>query len=180
MLIKRKVLEGIASGDVTLAFRRWKRATVKPGGTLMTAVGVLAVESVETVTLKSITLSEAKRAGFASRSALIDELKGREGKVHKIGLTLAHEDPRIALRKEKISPGEAAKLVARIAWARRYLELIRDRPGVRAIELASQLGIEKKPFKQRVRKLKTLGLTESLKVGYRLSPRGSSLLDLTS
>jgi hypothetical protein len=32
-------------------------------------------------------------------------------------------------------------------------------------------------FKRDVRKLKELGLTESLEVGYRLSPRGAALLD---
>jgi len=32
------------------------------------------------------------------------------------------------------------------------------------------------PFKANVRKLKALGLTESLEVGYRLSPRGEALL----
>ena len=31
-------------------------------------------------------------------------------------------------------------------------------------------------FKMNVRKLKGLGLTESLKVGYRLSPRGEAFL----
>ena len=30
------------------------------------------------------------------------------------------------------------------------------------------------PFKRNVRKLKELGLTESLEVGYRLSPRGEA------
>jgi len=35
-------------------------------------------------------------------------------------------------------------------------------------------------FKRRVRQLKELGLTESLEVGYRLSPRGRAVLkDLT-
>ena len=33
------------------------------------------------------------------------------------------------------------------------------------------------PFKVDVRKLKALGLTESLEVGYRLSPRGRAFLD---
>ena len=33
------------------------------------------------------------------------------------------------------------------------------------------------PFKLDVRKLKELGLTESLRPGYRLSPRGESVLD---
>jgi len=38
-------------------------------------------------------------------------------------------------------------------------------------------GQDKISFKLNVRKLKTLGLTESLEVGYRLSPRGIALLD---
>jgi hypothetical protein len=47
---------------------------------------------------------------------------------------------------------------------------------VRAPDLAAQLGREKRPFKADVRKLKELGLTESLDVGYRLSPRGKAFL----
>jgi hypothetical protein len=36
--------------------------------------------------------------------------------------------------------------------------------------------MERLPFKANVRKLKALGLTESLDIGYRLSPRGEALL----
>jgi hypothetical protein len=36
--------------------------------------------------------------------------------------------------------------------------------------------LELQPFKLNVRKLKALGLTESLEVGYRLSPRGAAFL----
>jgi hypothetical protein len=43
-------------------------------------------------------------------------------------------------------------------------------------ELAEQVGSERAPFKRRVRQLKELGLTESLEVGYRLSPRGERYL----
>ncbi len=57
------------------------------------------------------------------------------------------------------------------------LELIRARPATRAPDLAASLGRETKAFKTDVRKLKTLGLTESLVVGYRLSPRGETFLD---
>ena len=42
------------------------------------------------------------------------------------------------------------------------LRLIADRPGVRAGDLAEQLGRERLAFKADVRKLKALGLTESL------------------
>jgi hypothetical protein len=39
------------------------------------------------------------------------------------------------------------------------------------------VGRETKPFKLDVRKLKNLGLTISLKIGYELSPRGRAFLD---
>jgi hypothetical protein len=48
---------------------------------------------------------------------------------------------------------------------------------VRAGDLADDFGAEKADFKLDVRKLKGLGLTESLKVGYRLSPRGAVVLE---
>jgi Mn-dependent DtxR family transcriptional regulator len=57
------------------------------------------------------------------------------------------------------------------------LELIDARPAVRAGDLSKTVGQERLVFKQNVRKLKTLGLTESLEVGYRLSPRGATLLE---
>jgi hypothetical protein len=48
---------------------------------------------------------------------------------------------------------------------------------VRAADLAASVGREKHPFKLDVRKLKELGLTESLEVGYRLSPRGRAVME---
>jgi hypothetical protein len=42
--------------------------------------------------------------------------------------------------------------------------------------LAEAAGQERLAFKTRVRRLKALGLTESLEVGYRLSPRGRAFL----
>jgi hypothetical protein len=48
-----------------------------------------------------------------------------------------------------------------------------------AADIAASIGREKLPFKADVRKLKELGLTESLDVGYRLSPRGRAFLAFT-
>ena len=60
-------------------------------------------------------------------------------------------------------------------WTRRVLTLIRDRPAVRAGDLYADAGYEDLlSFKRDVRRLKELGLTESLEVGYRLSPRGAA------
>ena len=47
---------------------------------------------------------------------------------------------------------------------------------VRAADLAASLGRDTAPFKLDVRKLKALGLTISLEVGYRLSARGEAVL----
>ncbi len=44
-------------------------------------------------------------------------------------------------------------------------------------DLAAKVGRETATFKTDVRKLKELGLTESLAIGYRLSPRGEVVVD---
>lgn len=184
MLLKRKVLNGIADGCITLAFRRWKRPTVKAGGTLRTVIGLLAIESVDAVDEKKITTQDAQRAGYESRRELLAELNARqEGKLYRIALHYAGDDPRHALREQDdLSDDEINTLKTKLSrmdsrgsqgpWTTTILELIAKHPGTRAAELAETMGMEVKRFKTNVRKLKELGLTESLKVGYRLSPRG--------
>jgi hypothetical protein len=101
-------------------------------------------------------------------------------------LRLTGPDARIALRDRLPDPAELAANVTRLAridaasaapWTTRYLQLIADQPGVVSHVLAPQAGAEVPPFKRRVRQLKELGLTESLEVGYRLSPRGRVVLE---
>ena len=188
MLIKRALLDAIVRGEVELAFRRWKRATVKAGGTLKTAVGVLAIDSVNRVTMSSITAADARKAGFEGRATLLAELKKRDGSIYRIALRYTGEDPRIALRERaRVSAAERAEIRDKLdrydqrsslaPWTDRVLRCLSLNPAVRAGDLASQLGYEKVWFKNNVRKLKALGLTESLEVGYRLSPRGRAFLE---
>jgi len=188
MLFKRPVLDRIAAGDVTLAFRRWRRPTVRAGGTLITPIGVLAIAAVEIVSAEGITEAEARRAGFAGRDDLLAGLGAAEGELYRITLRLQGEDPRSALRQQDdLTAEEVAALRQRLdrldraaqhgAWTRAVLRLIGERPGTRALEFAARFGRETAAFKTDVRKLKALGLTESLGVGYRLSPRGRALLD---
>ena len=61
-------------------------------------------------------------------------------------------------------------------WTRQVLRLIAGRPGVRAPDLAASVDRETLSFKLDVRKLKELGLTHSLPVGYEISPRGRAYL----
>ena len=57
--------------------------------------------------------------------------------------------------------------------------MIAAQPATRAADLAAGFGRETLPFKNDVRKLKNLGLTESLEVGYQLSPRGRAFIEGT-
>ena len=186
MLLDNPTLEGIVRGKIRVVFRTWRKPTVKTGGTLRTRGGVLAIESVEQISPRQITADDVKLAGFEDRKALLRGLEGREGDLYRIRVRLAGEDPRIALRKKVLDAEERAVVEKRLArmdaasedgpWTRKYLELIAERPAQRAPELAELMGLTTKPFKTRVRRLKELGLTESLPVGYRLSPRGESYL----
>jgi hypothetical protein len=186
MLFRQDVLPRIAEGEVTLAFRRWRRPTVKAGGTLRTRVGVLAIDSVEPVDEDRVTDADARRAGASDREGLLAGLRA-DGTLYRVEFRLAGPDPRIALRERShISPEERAEIDARLAlldaasrhgpWTATVLGLIAEQPGTRAPDLAAALGRETAPFKADVRKLKELGLTESLLVGYRLSPRGRAYL----
>jgi hypothetical protein len=187
MLFRAHTLPAIAAGDVTVAFRRWTRPTVKAGGTLVTPVGVLAIDTLVTVDLDDITDDDARRAGHESRAAVLEMLAARSGDVYRVTFHLAGEDPRIALREQDdLGPEDLAVLTKRLArldarpsgpWTERVLRLIADREAVRAGDLAAELGVERLAFKADVRKLKALGLTESLGTGYRLSPRGQAWLD---
>jgi hypothetical protein len=185
MLFNARALEGIAAGEIDLAFRRWKRPTVKAGGTLRTRAGVIAIQTVEPTSERKISPEDARRAGFDSRAELLRSLRP-QGRLYRIEFSRIGDDPRVALReRDEISESERAELDARLdrmdkargePWTRRLLALIAERPETLAADLAASLGMEKAPFKRDVRKLKELGLTESLMVGYRLSPRGKAYL----
>jgi hypothetical protein len=61
-------------------------------------------------------------------------------------------------------------------WTRKTLQLIAEQPGVVSTVLARQMQRERYEFKGLVRRLKDLGLTYALEVGYCLSPRGRAYL----
>jgi hypothetical protein len=188
MLFRQHFLNGIGNGTITLAFRRWRRPSVKSGGTLLTAVGQLHIESVREIDAAQISEADARRAGFESRAALLAELdRSKAGALYRIEFGRLEADPRVALRRKVAADAdERAAMLERLRrldarsadgpWTLRTLDLIRKRPGVRAGDLCVVIGQEMTHFKSNVRKLKGMGLTESLEIGYRLSPRGSALL----
>ena len=187
-MIRPAELIAIKSGELDLAFRRWDRPRVKVGTRMRTAVGLIEVTSVEPVFLSRLRAEDARRAGAESLTALKEALGHRPDRtVYRVGLRYAGPDPREALR-ERVPDDEekreldtwldrldAASLIG--PWTRATLGIIDRSPGVRAPDLAAELGRETADFKADVRKLKEKGLTESLAIGYRLSPRGEAVLD---
>lgn len=112
MLLRRPVLDGVRSGSITVSFRRWRRPTVRTGGTLLTPVGQPSIRSVEPVAVGDITLQDARQAGYDTREALLRELERRPaGVVYRIDFGELHPDPRVALRSQPAV--DAADAVAR-------------------------------------------------------------------
>jgi hypothetical protein len=185
-MLPRAVLDGIVGGDLDLAFRRWTRRMHVPGGTQRTSVGVIRFDEVDVVDPGAITEAEAARAGM-TLDRLLEVLDRKPGEVYRIRLSWAGEDERVTLReKAHLTPKQRDAVVEQLAgmdarskrgaWTREHLELIDARPSELAETIAASIGREKLPFKADIRRLKELGLTESLRPGYRLSPRGQAVL----
>jgi hypothetical protein len=191
MLLRQAELAAIRAGQIDLAFRRWERPRLRTGTLMRTAVGLVEVTSVEPIAIETITEDDARRAGAAGRDELISRLAAArpDQPIHRVGLRFAGADPRVALRERAdIDDEELAQITTRLArldrardepWTRALLALVERQPETKAAELAEQAGRELPAFKRDVRKLKELGLTESLERGYRISPRGRAVLEKT-
>jgi len=189
MLMQMRFREPIERGEVTLTFRRWKRPQVVAGNTYRTAAGRIVVDAVDVVDPARITNADARRAGFATRAEVVAALRGADDlptyrvRFHADG----GPDPRAELAADgALGAADVAAIDTRLdrldrasahgPWTAAVLRTIAERPAVRAPDLAASFGRETQPFKLDVRKLKNLGLTISLEVGYRLSPRGEAYL----
>ena len=190
MRFEQRLRDGIHSGAIVLAFRRWKRSQVVAGRHYRTGTDMVEVESVDVVEPSSVDAAQAREAGYASVADLLADLPGDPAlPVYRVRLRRLDEpDPRDELaRAASLSEADVAAITARLArmdrsssrgpWTGAVLALIADRPGVVSTVLAEAMGWQRQDFKLHVRRLKELGLTLSLDVGYRLSPRGESYLN---
>ncbi|SOJ53702.1 hypothetical protein MSIMFB_01201 [Mycobacterium simulans] len=190
MLLNRATAEGIANGRVSLVLRRWDVARAKPGGTQRTMAGTIRIDDVEELPHDyRVTERQARAAGFPDAAIAQAELDRRPAKhTYLITVSFAGPDERPALAADDaLTADDIESIVARLdrldaasesgAWTRRYLRLIAGNEAVRAPNLAAGEGLDVPRFKRRVRRLKELGLTISLDVGYRLSPRGRAFME---
>ncbi|GAB3004228.1 hypothetical protein [Mycobacterium bourgelatii] len=189
MLLNRATAEGIANGSITLVLRRWDAPRAKPGGTQRTMAGTIRIDDVvEHSADYQVTEREARAAGYPDVATAQAELDRRPAKhTYLISVSFLGADERPALAADDaLTAADVAAIAARLdrldaasdsgPWTRHYLRLIADNEAVRAPNLAAGEGLDVPRFKRRVRRLKELGLTISLDVGYRLSPRGRAFL----
>lgn len=149
-------------------------------------MGVLAIDEVTRIEPDDVTDDDARLAGHPDATAALAATRDHEGSLYRIRFHRLGDDPRVRLRETVPDADEIDAITASLdridersrrgAWTRQVLELIASHPGRRAPELAEVVGLETPPFKRDVRRLKELGLTVSLPVGYELSPRGLAVL----
>lgn len=181
--------DGLADGSITVTFRRWKRPQVISGRQYRSPAGMLEVSAIDEIAESDITDADARSAGAADAAEVLERLgpSTDDTALYRVRFHNAGADPRDVLRETIPDAEEIATILARFdrldaasswgPWTRATLRAIAEQPEVRAPDLAESFGRETKPFKLDVRKLKGMGLTESLRIGYRISPRGQAVLD---
>ena len=189
MQFEPRLRKGLHDGSITVALRRWRRSQVVAGHQYRTGQGMVLAEAVDVITPAEITPELAKAAGFADVQAAVADLRGDpELPLYCVRFrALDGPDPRDELAATAaLTDDEIASITARLArmdavskrgpWTAAVLAEIAERPAVSSVYLAETLDWERFDFKLHVRRLKALGLTISLDVGYRLSPRGAAYL----
>ena len=189
MLFTADAWPGLADGSITLTIRTWTRAQAKTGGNYRVAGLLLEATDVRQVRADELTEADAVAAGKRTLETLLHRLGQPEPDrlLWRVQFRCIGRDDRAERREQAdLSPDDIAALKARLdrldarspsgSWTRNTLRLIEKYPGVVSTALARHAKQERPAFKLNVRKLKEMGLTESLDIGYRLSPRGEALL----
>jgi biotin operon repressor len=189
VLFEKRLRDGIHSGRITLAFRRWRRSQVVAGHRYRTGLDLVEAEAVDIVTTADIDSGQARAAGYATIEDLLAGLHGGPAlPLYRVRFRLlAEPDPRDALAAaSSLTEDEIVSVTARLArldkaskrgpWTAAVLDQIAGQPGVSSAVIAAEMGWVRADLKLHVRRLKELGLTISLEVGYRLSPRGAAYL----
>jgi hypothetical protein len=152
----------VADGSITVTYRAWKRPQVKVGGHYRVGAATVEVSAIEVVGRDAVPEDGLAWIGDAETVYRVD-FHPVTPRPEKPPLPFDEIEARLDRMDQRSSFGP---------WTRVTLGVIRDNPGVVSTKLAELVGRERFDFKADVRKLKALGLTQSLEVGYRLTPLG--------
>jgi biotin operon repressor len=193
MQFEPRLRHGLRDGSITVALRRWRKVQVVAGHQYRTGAGLVRAESIEVISPGNITPALARAAGYPDVQAAVADLRGDPDlPLYCIRFrALDGPDPRDELaRTDDLSDADVAAIRKRLTrldaaskrgpWTTDVLDQIASQPAVSSAVLAADLDWDRPDYKLHVRHLKALGLTISLDVGYRLSPRGSAYLARTT
>jgi hypothetical protein len=185
MLFQSRFHERIRRGDITCTIRIWQRPRVRVGGTYRLGAGSIRVDRIQEIELDALTPALARRSGFASVVELLKVAKHGAGeRIFLIEFRYLDAPSKPARIDRRIESNAVAMISRKLdamdrraakPWAWETLRAIGRHPGLRAADLAARLGRERLELKRDIRKLKALGLTISLDVGYRLSKSGAQV-----
>ncbi|MCW3467758.1 hypothetical protein [Chitinophaga nivalis] len=181
-------MDGIKSGTISLAFRKWNKAAATAGSQIKTSIGLVEIISIKKIAPGKITAADAVKAGYKDLKDLLDTFqKIPTGDIYKIQVRYYAADPRIQLREQTaLTTEEITTIKTQLErldayskqgpWTIDILKAIKANPKLRAADLAIKTGKEKDWLKLNIRKLKNIGLTISYEPGYTLSPLGEMIL----
>ena len=66
----QELREAVASGEITVSIRLWRRPKVKVGGRYSTAGVVIEIDSVELLPFSAVTAEDVRRSGERDRESL--------------------------------------------------------------------------------------------------------------
>jgi len=189
MLFKKIHLDGIKSGEIRLAFRKWQRCALKAGSLLQTAVGLIKILKIEIVKKDQISDTDALYAGFSDKQQLLKSFpQDSLGQIFKLSICYHSPDPRVALREQTVLSAQQfntmKKRLKRLDqyskkgnWTAKVLATIKNHPNLHALGLSELTGFDREWLKLNIRKLKNLGLTISHHIGYEISPLGMVFIE---
>ena len=184
MQFTRQGSEGILGGRITVSFRNWKRPHSAVGGVYrLRPAGAVKVTDVRTVRLSDSATDDLRRAGFDSIAAVAEFLRLPESAtITRVEFELTEEPaakppPELSV-DAVVTRLQATDRRSAAPWTADVIALIRARPATRAGDLAPEMGWETPVFKANVRKLKALGLAQSLETGDRLTDLGEQVAAL--
>ena len=189
MLFNADTAMRIRGGEITVSLRKWKRPQARVGGVYyLRPDGAVEVTSMSETRLRDLPEDDLRLAGFLDRASVGSALvAGEDDLVWVVRFDFHASLTRPVPDRGQVDDRELELLIRKLArkdqnsadgpWTQATLAMIGDQPGTVSTRLAEQLGRDRLELKRDVRKLKSLGLTISLDVGYRLSDKGRAVLD---
>jgi hypothetical protein len=177
----------VVAGEITVTWRLWKYAHVKAGRVYGLGTGSIEVGEVKAVRVAEVSDADARDVGLPDAESLIERTSSHTGRevtpdtiLYRVQFSYRPqpvERPRLSIPEiaQRLDRLDASSPVG--PWTVAILRLIEENPGRVARKLAVELSLPTVYFKTNVRKLKALGLTVSLPVGYELSEVGQTYLD---